>query len=71
MSDPAQLEDVRRLWWGFDGSYVMEREDGRVLWELRGNYGSLESVLLDLETSQYSIKVRLLLLNHNHAVTIL
>jgi hypothetical protein len=41
------LQNIRRLWWGFEGSYVVELEDGQVNRDLRGHYIGLEDLLQD------------------------
>ncbi|WQF90241.1 Putative GTP binding domain, P-loop containing nucleoside triphosphate hydrolase [Colletotrichum destructivum] len=54
LPESISTRDIRRLWWGIDGSYILEREDDQLHWQLRGNYGGLESVLL--ETEQCRVK---------------
>ncbi|KAK1990651.1 hypothetical protein LX36DRAFT_390515 [Colletotrichum falcatum] len=63
--------DIRRLWWGVGGSYVLEQEDGRILCELRGYYGSLESTLSEPETSHYKVKELALDIQNPYAFALL
>ncbi|KAJ0293651.1 hypothetical protein Brms1b_001139 [Colletotrichum noveboracense] len=35
-----------RIWWGFEGSYVMEMQDTTMVMNLRGHYGTLGETLL-------------------------
>lgn len=39
----AQL--IKCLWWGVEGSFVVEYEDGQVDADLRGHYAGLEDLL--------------------------
>jgi hypothetical protein len=32
---------VKRMWWGYNNAYVIERFDGSRTWQLHGNYGKL------------------------------
>lgn len=40
------LNDIKRLWWGFGGSYIAELQDGSWGIDLRGYYDGLESLIL-------------------------
>jgi hypothetical protein len=39
------LQNIRRHWWGIEGSYVIELEDGQVSGDLRGQYNGLETLI--------------------------
>lgn len=39
------VSQIKRLWWGYEGSYVVELEDGQVMVDVRGYYDGLETVL--------------------------
>ncbi|KAF5671393.1 hypothetical protein FDENT_10932 [Fusarium denticulatum] len=37
---------ANRIWWGFEGSYVMEMQDTTLVSNLRGYYGTLQEILV-------------------------
>lgn len=39
------ISQIKRLWWGYQGSFVVESEDGQVMVDLRGYYDGLETLL--------------------------
>lgn len=50
------LAKIKRLWWGYQGSYVVELDDEKVQMDLRGFYNGLG---LLLPSKGHEIKVRL------------
>lgn len=55
---PAENDDVlKRVWWGKDGSYVVDREGGSRTWRLLDHYPGLDMFLRDGIGGCKSIKV--------------
>lgn len=44
-------QEIKRLWWGVEGSYVVELQDGSLSVDLRGYYSGLESLILQDNSS--------------------
>lgn len=55
-----------RLWWGFEGAYVMEREDKTLKMDLAGHYGGLGGLIDEKTERGWKIKVKDLAVIQKH-----